>query len=61
MQEFDHCKTVGPDGLHPSVPRELAYAIVILCCAVFEKWQSGSSLDSLRRTDVVSIFKDSQP
>ena len=45
MQELDQCKSMGADGLHPGMPRELADAVVMLLCTIFEKlWRSGKSL-----------------
>lgn len=36
---------MGPDGLHAGMPRELADAVVMLLCTIFEKfWRSGRSL-----------------
>lgn len=45
LQDLDQCKSVGPDGLHLSMLRELADAVVMLPCTIFEKsWRSRSSL-----------------
>lgn len=45
LPDLDQCKSMGPDGLHPSMLRELADAVVMLPCTIFEKsWRSRSSL-----------------
>lgn len=46
-----------PDGLHPSMPGELADAVMLLC-TMFEKIMEVP--DDWRRGNVASIFKEGQ-
>ena len=51
-------KSMGPDGLHPRVLRELAGVIAELLLAIYQcSWLTGEVPEDWRLADVTPIFK----
>ena len=52
-------KSMGPDGVHPRVLKELAEVVAELLSIIFEKsWLSGEVLDGWRKGHVTLIYKN---
>lgn len=51
-------KSMGPDGMHPCVLRELAEVITKLLSIIFERsWRTGEVLEDWRIASVTQVFK----
>ncbi|PKU36575.1 rna-directed dna polymerase from mobile element jockey- hypothetical protein [Limosa lapponica baueri] len=54
----DTHKSMGPDGMHPRVLRELAGVIAKLLPIIFEKsWRTGEVPEDWRKASVIPVFK----
>ena len=60
LQNLDAHKSMGPDGLHPRVLRELADVVAKpLSIILQQSWLTGDVLVDWRLADVIPIFKKS--
>ena len=58
LQKLDAQKSMGPDGLHPKVLRELADVVARpLSIILWQSWLTGDVLVDWRLANVTSIFK----
>ncbi|PKU36535.1 rna-directed dna polymerase from mobile element jockey- hypothetical protein [Limosa lapponica baueri] len=58
LSELDICKSMGPDGMHPQVPRELAEVIAGLLSIIFERsWRTGEVPEDWRKANITPVFK----
>ncbi|PKU42688.1 rna-directed dna polymerase from mobile element hypothetical protein [Limosa lapponica baueri] len=56
--KLDTHKSMGPDGTHPRVLRELADVIVKLISIIFDKsWRTGEVPEDWRKANVMPVFK----
>ena len=61
LQKLDAYKSMGPDGLHPRVLRELADVVAkLLSIAFWQSWLTGDVLVDWKLTNVTPIFKKGQ-
>ena len=61
LGKLDSCKSMGPDGMHPRVVRELADAVAKPLSTIFERsWRTGEVPEDSRVANVTSVFKDSK-
>ncbi|PKU44242.1 rna-directed dna polymerase from mobile element jockey- hypothetical protein [Limosa lapponica baueri] len=52
------CKSMGPDGMHPQVLRELAEVIAELLSIIFKRsWKTGEVPEDWRNANVIPVFK----
>ena len=59
LLHLDCHKSMGPDGLHPRVLRELAGVIAEPFLAIYQhSWMSGEVPENWRLADVTPIYKD---
>lgn len=55
---WHHQMSMGPDGMHPEVMRDLADVIVMPLSTIFEQsWQLGEAPKDQQKTNVTSTFK----
>jgi len=58
LSNLDAHKSMGPNGMHPRVPRELADVIAEPLSIVFERsWTTGEMPKDWRKANVTPIFK----
>jgi len=58
LSDLDAHKSMGPDGMHPRVLRELADVIAEPLSIVFERsWRTGEVPEDWRKASVTPIFK----
>ncbi|KFV53202.1 RNA-directed DNA polymerase from mobile element jockey, partial [Tyto alba] len=58
LRNLNMQKTIGPDGMHPQVLRELADEVVKALSIILEKlWQSGEVPAYWKRGNIALIFK----
>jgi len=58
LSDLDAHKSVGPDGMHPRVLRELADVIAEPLYMIFERsWRTGEVPEDWRKANVTPIFK----
>ncbi|PKU43872.1 rna-directed dna polymerase from mobile element hypothetical protein [Limosa lapponica baueri] len=51
-------KSMGPDGMHPQVLRELANVMLELLSIIFERsWRTGKVSEDWRKANVMPVFK----
>ncbi|GAB0209468.1 mitochondrial enolase superfamily member 1 [Grus japonensis] len=58
LGKLDIHKSMGPDGMHPRVLRELADVIARLLSIIFERsWRTGEVPEDWRKANVTPVFK----
>ncbi|KFV81143.1 RNA-directed DNA polymerase from mobile element jockey, partial [Struthio camelus australis] len=58
LSKLDTHKSMGPDGMHPRVLRELADGIARPLSIIFERsWQSGEVPEDWKKANVTLVFK----
>ncbi|GAB0206374.1 mitochondrial enolase superfamily member 1 [Grus japonensis] len=58
LGNLDIHKSMGPDGMHPQVPRELADVIARPLSIIFERsWRTGEVPEDWRKANVTPVFK----
>ncbi|KGL79366.1 RNA-directed DNA polymerase from mobile element jockey, partial [Tinamus guttatus] len=58
LRKLDTHKSMGPDGMHPRVLRELADVIAKLLSIIFERsWRTGEVLEDWKKANVMPVFK----
>ena len=58
LSDLDVHKSMGPDGMHPRVLRELADIIAEPLSVIFERsWRTGEVPEDWRKANVTPIFK----
>ena len=58
LSDLDVHKSMGPDGMHPRVLRELADVIAEPLFVIFERsWRTGEVLEDWRKASVTPTFK----
>ncbi|KFR15490.1 RNA-directed DNA polymerase from mobile element jockey, partial [Opisthocomus hoazin] len=58
LSDLDVHKSMGPDGTHPRVLRELADVIAEPLSIIFERsWRTGEVPEDWRKANVTPIFK----
>ena len=58
LSDMDVHKSMGPDGMHPRVLRELADVIAEPLSIIFEtSWRTGEVPEDWRKATVTAIFK----
>ncbi|PKU32129.1 rna-directed dna polymerase from mobile element hypothetical protein [Limosa lapponica baueri] len=61
LAKLDIHKSVGPDGMHPQVLRELADVIAGALSIIFERsWRTGDVPEDWRRANITPVFKKSK-
>ncbi|KGL81389.1 RNA-directed DNA polymerase from mobile element jockey, partial [Tinamus guttatus] len=58
LTNLDTHKSMGPDGMHPRVLRELANAIAKPLSIIFERsWRTGEVPEDWKKANVTPVFK----
>ncbi|PKU37480.1 rna-directed dna polymerase from mobile element jockey-like [Limosa lapponica baueri] len=58
LRRLDIRKSMGPDGIHPRVLRELAEVIAGPLSTIFERsWRTGEVPEDWRKANVIPVFK----
>ena len=58
LSDLDAHKSMGPDGMHPRVLRELADVFAKPLSVIFERsWRTGEVPEVWRKANVTPIFK----
>ncbi|PKU46621.1 rna-directed dna polymerase from mobile element jockey- hypothetical protein [Limosa lapponica baueri] len=58
LSKLDICKSMGPDGMHPGVLRELAEVIAGTLSIIFDRsWRTGEVPEDWRKANVIPVFK----
>ncbi|KGL82474.1 hypothetical protein N309_14138, partial [Tinamus guttatus] len=58
LRKLDTHKSMGPDGMHPRVLRELADAIAKPLSIIFERsWRTGEVPEDWKKANVTPVFK----
>jgi len=58
LSNLDVHKSMGPDGMHPQVLRELADVIAVPLSIIFERsWRTGEVPEDWRKASVTPVFK----
>jgi len=58
LSNLDNQKSMGPDGMHPRVLRELADVIAEPLFIIFERsWSTGEVPEGWRKAIVTAVFK----
>ncbi|KGL80412.1 hypothetical protein N309_11639, partial [Tinamus guttatus] len=58
LRNLDTHKSMGPDGIHPRVLRELADAIAKPLSIIFERsWRTREMLEDWKKANVTPVFK----
>ncbi|KGL84293.1 RNA-directed DNA polymerase from mobile element jockey, partial [Tinamus guttatus] len=58
LGKLDTHKSMGPDGMHPRVLRELAGVIAQPLPIIFERsWRAGEVLEAWKKASVTPVFK----
>ncbi|KGL73116.1 Putative 115 kDa protein in type-1 retrotransposable element R1DM, partial [Tinamus guttatus] len=58
LGKLDTHKSMGLDGMHPRVLRELAVVIAQLLSIIFERsWRAGEVPEDWKKTNVTPVFK----
>ncbi|PKU36532.1 rna-directed dna polymerase from mobile element jockey- hypothetical protein [Limosa lapponica baueri] len=58
LSELDTHKSMGPDGMHPRVLRELAEVIAEPLPIIFERsWRAGEVPENWRKVNIIPVFK----
>ncbi|KGL72744.1 RNA-directed DNA polymerase from mobile element jockey, partial [Tinamus guttatus] len=58
LGKLDTHKSMGPDGMHPRVLRELAGVVAQPLSIIFEMfWRSGEVPEDLKKASITPVFK----
>ncbi|KFQ18369.1 hypothetical protein N331_11828, partial [Merops nubicus] len=58
---LDECRSIGPDGIHPRVPRELAEVVTKPLSIIYQQsWLTGEVQAGWRLASVTPIYKKGQ-
>ncbi|KGL73426.1 RNA-directed DNA polymerase from mobile element jockey, partial [Tinamus guttatus] len=58
LRKLDTHKSMGPDGMHPRVLRELAEVIAKPLSIIFERsWRTGEVPEDWKKASVTPVFK----
>ncbi|PKU31850.1 rna-directed dna polymerase from mobile element jockey- hypothetical protein [Limosa lapponica baueri] len=58
LSKLDIHKSMGPDGMHPGVLRELAEVVAGPLSIIFERpWRTGEVPEDWRKANVIPVFK----